>query len=171
MLSKSSAGEINNKLAELNKETGYKVTLITLRKLEYDPDAFSFTEKILKKWYKTNNDDKGIVLVITAGKDGAVLGGDKFMNALGDDLIDGVVGGNIAVLTGEEKYNEAAISSVNRVATVLQGKADPGGPVRVEAVRKRTFRTKEETEKTKTVTGTVVATLLFIAVVVPMLQY
>ena len=44
-------------------------------------------------------------------------------------------------------------------------------PTRSEANRERNFRTKEETEKTKTVTSTVVATLLIIAVVVPMLQY
>lgn len=37
--------------------------------------------------------------------------------------------------------------------------------------RKRTYRTKEETEAKKPVTATVVLTLLFISVVVPMLQY
>lgn len=123
MLSKSASGELNGKLADLEKRLGYKVTLITLRKLEYDPDAYSFSEKILKKWYKgTDSSQKGLVLIITTGKDGAVLGGDKFMNTLGDDLIDGVVGGNIAVLTGEEKYNEAATSSINRIVAVLDGK-------------------------------------------------
>lgn len=86
-------------------------------------------------------------------------------------MIDSLVGGNIAVFTGEEKYNEAAISTINRVTNVLEGKADPGGPVREETQRKRTFKTKEETAKTKTVTGTVVATLLIIAFIVPMLQY
>ncbi len=35
----------------------------------------------------------------------------------------------------------------------------------------RTYKTKEEVEKSKTVTSTVVITLLVIAVVVPMLQY
>lgn len=44
-------------------------------------------------------------------------------------------------------------------------------PSRNEAVRQRTFKTKEETEKSKQVTSTVVISLLIIAVVVPMLQY
>lgn len=44
-------------------------------------------------------------------------------------------------------------------------------PVRNEVVNERTYRTKEETEKSKNVTSTVVVTLLLIAVVVPMLQY
>ena len=51
------------------------------------------------------------------------------------------------------------------------GKTDPGPPVRYENERKRTFKTKEEVDKTKNVSATVVGTLLFIAVVVPMLQY
>jgi hypothetical protein len=40
------------------------------------------------------------------------------------------------------------------------------GPVRADNTRKRTYRTKEETEASKSVTSTVVLTLLFIAVVV-----
>jgi hypothetical protein len=50
--------------------------------------------------------------------------------AVGDDLIDSIIGGNIPVLTEEEKYNEAVQSSVNRVVAVLTGKEDPGSPYR-----------------------------------------
>ncbi len=46
------------------------------------------------------------------------------------------------------------------------GLASADGPVRPDTTRKRTYRTKEETEKNKQVTTTVVATLLLIAVVV-----
>jgi cytochrome c-type biogenesis protein CcmH/NrfG len=44
-------------------------------------------------------------------------------------------------------------------------------PRREDVIRQRTYKTKEEVEKSKTVTTTVVVTLLIIAVVVPMLQY
>lgn len=44
-------------------------------------------------------------------------------------------------------------------------------PTRDEANTGRTYKTKDEVERSKTVTSTVVATLLIIAVVVPMLQY
>ena len=43
-------------------------------------------------------------------------------------------------------------------------------PERADQTRKRNYKTKEETDKSKPVTGTVVVTLLIIAVVVPMLQ-
>ena len=38
-------------------------------------------------------DKSGLLLVVTAGKDGALTGGAKFMSAVGDDLIDSVGGG------------------------------------------------------------------------------
>lgn len=44
-------------------------------------------------------------------------------------------------------------------------------PKRNDDTRVRTYKTKEETEKSKSVTSTVVISLLIIAVVVPMLQY
>jgi len=43
--------------------------------------------------------------------------------------------------------------------------------VRSEAERKRTYKTKDEVEKTKGVSTAVVGTLLVIACLVPMLQY
>ena len=51
------------------------------------------------------------------------------------------------------------------------GQADPGPPERTDTSRKRTYKTKQETDKTRNVTGTIVLTLLGISVVVPMLQY
>lgn len=116
-------------------------------------------------------DKKGILLIVTAGKDGALNGGPAFMGAVGDDFIDSIIGENIPVFTQEEKYNECVTSSVKRIEAVLAGTADPGPPIRTDAERKRTYKTKEEVERTKTVSTTVVGTLLVIAVVVPMLQY
>jgi uncharacterized membrane protein YgcG len=118
-----------------------------------------------------NADKKGILLIVTAGKDGALSGGKSFMAAIGDDFIDSVVGENIPILTQEEKYNECLASISKRIEAVLTGGTDPGPPIRQEAERRRTYKTKEEVEKTKSVSTTVVGTLLFISVVVPMLQY
>ena len=78
-----------------------------------------------------------MLLVVSAGKDGALTGGKAFMEAVGDDLIDSIVGENIPILTGEEKYNETVTSSVKRVVAKLSGKADPGAPFRCGAVRCR----------------------------------
>merc|ERR1740121_2623117 len=98
-------------------------------------------------------------------------GGSAFKKALGDDLIYSVIEDNIPIFTEEEKFNEAAMTSINRIVAVLDGKNDPGAPQRASNNRKRTYKTKEETDRVKPVTGPVVITLLFIAFVVPMLQF
>lgn len=56
--------------------------MATLRKLEFENDAFAFGDKLIEKWYPTQEqgDAKGILLVVTTAKDGAVTGGPKFMN-------------------------------------------------------------------------------------------
>merc|ERR1712217_23238 len=172
VLSMVARDEINNKLYNLEKNVGYKIVVATTRKLEFNPDAFTFSEKIFGKWHRSNGGDKdGLILIVTTSKDGALIGGDSFKKAIGDDLIDSIVGENISVYTEKEKFNEAAISSINRIISVLEGKADPGAPRREDNTRKRTYKTKEETEKVKPVTGSILITLLFIAFVVPMLQF
>lgn len=95
----------------------------TTRKLEFETDAFAFGDKVIESWYPTpeEGDKKGILVVVTSGKDGALTGGKSFMNGVGDDLIDSIISTNIPIFTEEEKYNECVISSVNRIESVLRG--------------------------------------------------
>lgn len=65
-------------------------------------------------------------MVVTTAKDGALTGGPAFLQAVGDDLIDSIVGDQIPILTEEEKYNETVLSSVSRIEAILNGKEDPG---------------------------------------------
>lgn len=61
------------------------------------------------------------------GKEGAVSGGNSFVNAVGEDLLDSIVGDQIPIYTEQEKYNLAVESTVDRIAAKLQGKEVPGG--------------------------------------------
>lgn len=173
VLSKSVKGSITDRLKKIEAETGYRIEVATLRRLEFENDAFAFGDKLIERWYPSEElgTKKGILLVVTTAKDGALTGGPAFLKAIGDDLIDSVVGDNLPVFTEQEKYNEAVTSSINRIEAKLRGQEDPGGPVRADKTRKRTYKTKDETDNTRAVTGTVVLTLLFIAFVVPMLQF
>ncbi|KAJ9509820.1 hypothetical protein QJQ45_011579 [Haematococcus lacustris] len=172
VLSISTKGDLNKKLKELEESTGYRVEVITVRKLEYETDAFAFSDKLLANWYpKAERDNKGVLMVVTAAKEGALTGGAAFMDAIGDELLDSIVGDQIPIYTEQEKYNLTVESSLERVIAKLEGKTVPAGPVRADDTKRRTYRTKEETDKSKNITATVVASLLLIAVVVPMLQY
>ena len=52
-----------------------------MRKLEFENDAFAFGDKLIESWYSTveQGTDKGILLVVTTQKDGALTGGPKFL--------------------------------------------------------------------------------------------
>lgn len=93
------------------------------------------------------------------------------MQAVSEDLIDSIVTDNIPIFTEEEKYNATVLTSLDRIEAAIQGKPIPEAPQRADTTRQRTYKTKAETDRAKSVTGTVVGALLLIAVVVPMLQY
>lgn len=84
--------------------------------------------QLLDNWYKDGADKKGIITVVTAGKEGAVVGGSSFLEALGDDLLDSIVGDQIPIYTEQEKYNLTVESTVDRVAAKLKGQPVPGEP-------------------------------------------
>lgn len=171
VLSKSTRSQINKTLRLLETTTGYRVNVVTVRRLEFETDAYAFADKALENWYGSDTDKKGVVLMVTTAKEGAVTGGAGFLEAVGEDLLDSVASDNIPIFAEEEKFNAAIATSVERIDAKLNGNAVPEAPKRNDAVRQRTYKTKEETEKSKTVTSTVVLTLLLIACIVPMLQY
>lgn len=173
VLNKTTKKGLNNDLARLELQSGFRLEVATVRKLEVENDAFALGDRLIEKWYPTVEEgtNKGILLIVTTAKDGALTGGPSFLKAVGDGLIDSVVSDNIPILTEEEKFNEATTSSVARISAVLRGEQDPGAPVRADNTRKRTYKTKEEVDKTRGVTTTIVVTLLGIAFIVPMLQF
>jgi hypothetical protein len=65
----------------LQFETGFRLEVATVRKLETENDAFAFGDKLIEKWYKTveQGDKKGILLLVTSAKEGALTGGPSFM--------------------------------------------------------------------------------------------
>lgn len=173
VLSKATKKDLNKRLKALEAKTDYRLEVATVRKLEFETDPFAFGDKLIENWYPTveQGTSKGVLLVVTTSKEGALTGGPSFLKAVGDDLIDGIVGDNIPIFTEEEKFNETVTSSLKRIEAVLTGQEDPGGPERRETTRKRTYKTREETASGKNVTSTIVISLLVISVVVPMLQY
>lgn len=173
VLNRTTKKSLNDDLTKLEIDTGYRLEVVTVRKLEFENDAFGFGDKVIEKWYPTveEGSNKGLLLVVTTAKDGAITGGPKFTKAVGDNLIDSIISDNIPILGEENKWNEATYSSIKRIEAALTGQADPGAPQRADTTRVRTYKTKEETQQKKGVTGPIVGTLLVIAVIVPMLQY
>ena len=173
LLSRAASGSINSRLKELEEATGYHVNVITVRKLVFEQDPFAFGDKVLETWYPTleEGNNKGNLLLVKNTKEGAVVGGPAFLKGVGNDVLDSILSKNIPINLDDEKYGEALTSSVDRIVAALEGKADPGPPVKYEKSREKTYKTKEETNEKREIFSNVVIGLLVISFVVPMVQY
>jgi len=172
-LSRAGIQQYEKKAADVEKATGYKVVIVTVRKLQFVPDAFEFADKVIENWYPTaeQGDKKAVILLVTSGKEGALVGGPSFSKTIGDNLLESIVLDNIPVLTGEERYTEAALSVLDRVNAKLQGLEDPGPPVRKDKDLSSNFKTREETLEERSKFTGIVGALLVIAFIVPMVQF
>ena len=113
ILSKAGRGAIKGKLQELEKTTGYHLDVVTMRKLQFTPDPFEFSDKVLENWYPTleQGNNKGVLLIISSTKEGGISGGPKFLDAVGNDVLDGIISETIPNLAAEEKFNEVRNSN------------------------------------------------------------
>ncbi|KAH9622854.1 hypothetical protein KSS87_012906 [Heliosperma pusillum] len=173
VLSRVTKSDLKRLLSDLESRKNFHINLITVRKLTSKADAFEFADQVLEKWYPTveDGDNKGIVVLVTSQKEGAVTGGPSFVKAVGDTILDATVSENLPVLATEEKYNEAVYTSAKRLVAAIDGLPDPGGPSFKDNKRESNFKSKEETEEKRGQFSLVVGGLLVIAFVVPMAQY
>lgn len=65
--------------------------------LQSKADAFEYADQVLERWYPTveEGSNKGIVVLVTSQKEGAVTGGPAFVQAVGDTILDATVSENL----------------------------------------------------------------------------
>ncbi|KAF8719817.1 hypothetical protein HU200_024574 [Digitaria exilis] len=173
VLSRVTKSDVKRLARDLEARKNIRLNFITVRKLTSKADAFEYADQVLEKWYPTieEGNNKGIIVLVTSQKEGAVTGGPAFIKAVGDQILDATVSENLPVLATDEKYNEAIFSTAKRLAAAIDGLPDTGGPSFKENKRESNFKTKEETEEKRGQFTLVVGGLLVIAFVVPMAQY
>ncbi|KAF2316899.1 hypothetical protein GH714_042240 [Hevea brasiliensis] len=130
VLSRVTKSDLRQLLSDLEARKNFKINFITVRKLTSKADAFEYADQILEKWYPTveEGNNKGIVVLVTSQKEGAVTGGPGFVQAVGESVLDSTVSENLPVLATEEKYNEAVFSSAKRLVAAIDGLPDLGDP-------------------------------------------
>ncbi|KAF6984638.1 hypothetical protein CFC21_002613 [Triticum aestivum] len=173
VLSRVTKSDVKRLARDLEARKNIRINFVTVRKLTSKADAFEYADQVLEKWYPTVEDgsNKGIVVLVTSQKEGAITGGPAFVQAVGDAILDATVSENLPVLATDEKYNEAIFSTAKRLVAAIDGLPDPGGPAFQESKRESNFKSKEETEEKRGQFTLVVGGLLVIAFVVPMAQY
>ncbi|CAL5330295.1 unnamed protein product [Camellia sinensis] len=149
VLSRVTKSDLRRLLSDLESRKNFHINFITVRKLTSKADAFEYADQLLERWYPTveEGNNKGIVVLVTSQKEGAVTGGPTFVQAVGDTILDATVSENLPVLATEEKYNEAVYSSAKRLVAAIDGLPDTGGPSFKDNKRESNFKTREETEE------------------------
>lgn len=157
----------------MQQRTGYHVYVVTVRKLS-GSDPFAFADNVIESWYpnSADGDNKGVLVLAKQSKDGALVGGPSFQERVGDDLVDSIVSDQIPYLAGQEKYNEATTSTIERISAKLQGQEVPDSPSARTRKTKgaSSFKSREETENKRGLYTKVVVGLLVLSFVAPMLQ-
>ncbi|TKY61465.1 hypothetical protein E2542_SST11316 [Spatholobus suberectus] len=173
VLSKVTKSDLKQLLSDLENRKNFHINFITVRKLTSKADAFEYADQVLERWYPSieEGNNKGIVVLVTSQKEGAVTGGPAFVQAVGENVLDATVSENLPVLATDEKYNEAIFSTAKRLVAAIDGLRDPGGPKFKDNKRESNFKSREETEEKRGQFTLVVGGLLVIAFIVPMAQY
>ncbi|KAF3632784.1 UPF0603 protein, chloroplastic [Capsicum annuum] len=97
VLSRVTKSDLKALLSDVEKRKGFHINFITVRKLTSKADAFEYADQVLEKWYPSieEGNNKGIVVLVTSQKEGAITGGPEFIKAVGDTVLDATVSENL----------------------------------------------------------------------------
>jgi uncharacterized protein len=179
VLSRASRGDIEKQL-EGFKADRVDARLITVPRLDYALSLEQLGQELLQRWTPpagasssgvTVQDPLLLVLVDTQTKAAAVVASEPLQRQLPPELLRSTARTTMAIPLREgNRYRQASLDGLTRLATVLRGGEDPGEPeVAAEAVVTTNIPTQEETERSNGFTWVVV--LLVVGSVVPMLTW
>ena len=176
VFSRASRGEIEKQLAAFRAER-VDARLITVPRLDYGLSLEQLGQELVQRWtapataaVKTQ-DPLLLVLVDAQTKAAAVVASEPLERQLPPELLRSTARTTMALPLREgNRYRQASLDGLTRLATVLRGGEDPGEPeVASEAVITTNIPTHEETERSNGFTWVVV--LLVVGSVVPMLTW
>ena len=178
VLSRASRGEIEKQLEGFRAER-VDARLITVPRLDYGLSLEQLGQELLQRWTPpadaaagvTSQDPLLLVLVDTQTKAAAVVTSEPLQRQLPPELLRSTARTTMAIPLREgNRYRQASLDGLTRLATVLRGGEDPGEPeVAAEAVITTNIPSQEETERSNGFTWIVV--LLVLGSVVPMLTW
>jgi uncharacterized protein len=170
VLSRAGKNEIETRLNQL-ESSKVDARVITLRKLDYGLSLTGFGEELVERW--TNNDnasDRPLILFLeeTQNKQAAVVISAELSDQLPDALLSSTARTTMSQpMRDGERFRQASMDGIERIAVVLNGGEDPGPPIQVERTALPTnVPTIEETSESNAFTWVIV--LLVVGTIVPM---
>ena len=170
VLSRAGKNEIETRLNQL-ESSKVDARVITLRKLDYGLSLTGFGEELVERW--SNNDNRSerpllLFLEETQNKQAAVVISAELSDQLPDALLRSTARTTMSQpMRDGERFRQASIDGIDRIAVVLDGGEDPGPPIEIERTTIPTnVPTVEETRESNAFTWVIV--LLVVGTIVPM---
>ncbi|MBD2548046.1 TPM domain-containing protein [Microcystis elabens FACHB-917] len=176
VLSRAGKAEIERQLQGFAAER-VDARLITLNRLDYGLDLRTLAGQLLERWSAdpaaagSSPDPLLLLLIDTQTRSTAIVAQAPLERQLPNELLESTAATTMAQpLRSGDRYRQAAVDALQRLAAVLQGGEDPGEPVVEEAAAVvSNIPTQEETSTSNAFTW--VIALLVVGTVVPMLTW
>ncbi len=170
VLSRAGKNEIEARLNQL-ESSKVDARVITLRKLDYGLSLTGFGEELVERWSNNDNSsERPLILFLeeTQNKQAAVVVSAKLSDQLPDALLRSTARTTMSQpMRDGERFRQASLDGIERIAVVLNGGEDPGPPVQIERTTLPTnIPTVEETSESNAFTWVIV--LLVVGTIVPM---
>mmetsp|Transcript_9541 Transcript_9541/g.20114 ORF Transcript_9541/g.20114 Transcript_9541/m.20114 type:complete len:272 (+) Transcript_9541:33-848(+) len=169
VVSRSTEPLVEKALTTLQTNTGLDVHFVLTRAFPFDTEPEEYASELFSQWGLGAKD-----LVIVGGTKVARAGlaaGADVKNVLSVQQMESIGNETFPVNAREDKYSAAVLDVNNRILPILYGKEDPGPPKIERESAAGTFKTKQETEKSKFKYWTVFWVLILISFIVPFVQY
>ena len=170
VLSRAGKNEIETRLNQL-ESSKVDARVITVRKLDYGLSLTGFGEELVERWSNNDNtSERPLILFIeeTQNKQAAVVVSAELSDQLPDALLRSTARTTMSQpMRDGERFRQASMDGIERIAVVLNGGEDPGPPIQIERTALPTnVPTVEETSESNAFTWVIV--LLVVGTIVPM---
>ena len=170
VFSRASRSELEARLDGL-VEDRVDARVITLRRLDYGFSLDSFGEQLIENWTGSGQEPLLLLLLETQNKRAAIVTDESLQTQLPPALVKSTARTTMSIPLREgDRYRQASLDGINRLAVVLGGGEDPGPPGEIIRTALPTnVPTQAETEESNATTWVIV--LLVLGTIIPMLTW
>ena len=167
VFSRASRSELESRLEALTEDR-VDAHVITVRRLDYGYSLDAFGDQLVENWSSSGQEPLLLLLLETQNKRAAIVTEDSLQTQLPPALLKSTARTAMSIPLREgDRYRQASLDGINRLAVVLGGGEDPGPPEEIVRTTLPTnIPTQAETEESNATTWVIV--LLVLGTIIPM---
>lgn len=167
VFSRASRSELESRLEALTEDR-VDAHVITVRRLDYGYSLDAFGDQLVENWSSSGQEPLLLLLLETQNKRAAIVTENSLQTQLPPALLKSTARTTMSIPLREgDRYRQASLDGINRLAVVLGGGEDPGPPEEIVRTTLPTnIPTQAETEESNATTWVIV--LLVLGTIIPM---